>query len=134
MRAMHPIAQVAAAVAAVVHVWFFLMETIWFMRPRVFERFGLASAAEARTVRSFAWNQGFYNLFLAAGVGLGLVLIAGGSIDAGRGIALFACASMIGAGLVLVLHNPAFLRAAVLQAGPPLVAVMAGLFLGPSGG
>jgi putative membrane protein len=120
---MHPIAIAAAAVAAAVHVWFFVLESVWFMRPAVWRRFGLASEADARVVRSFAFNQGFYNLFLAAGVALGLALVAAGEVGAGRAVALFALGSMVAAGIVLFLHNPGFLRAAAVQAGPPLVAV-----------
>ncbi len=131
---MHPIAVVAAGLAALVHAWFFILESVWFMRPAVFARFGLASAEQAAIVRSFAFNQGFYNLFLAVGVGLGLGLVATGSTEAGRAIVLFACGSMVAAGVVLVLHNPRFLRAAAIQVAPALVAVRGGLLLGVGGG
>jgi putative membrane protein len=130
MPGMHPIAIAAAGVAALVHVWFFVLESLWFMRPVVWRRFGLASDADARVVRSFAFNQGFYNLFLAVGVASGLVLVATGDPVAGRAITLFACGSMLAAGIVLVLHNPSFLRAAAIQAVPPLVAVVGILVLG----
>ena len=125
---MHPLAVGAAIVAAVIHVWFFVLESIRFMRPAVWRRFGLGSEAEAAVVRSFAFNQGFYNLFLAIGVGLGLGLAATGDVSSGRAIVLFACGSMIAAGVVLVAHNRAFARAALVQVVPPLLAV-AGIFL-----
>jgi putative membrane protein len=128
MPRMHPIAIAAAVVAALVHAWFFVLESLWFMRPAVWRRFGLTSEADAGVVRSFAYNQGFYNLFLAAGVAIGLVLVATGDPVAGRAITLFACGSMIAAGVVLVLHNPSFLRAAAIQVVPPLAAVLAILF------
>jgi putative membrane protein len=127
---MHPIAIAAAVVAGLVHAWFFVLESLWFMRPTVWRRFGLTSEADAAVVRSFAYNQGFYNLFLAVGVAIGLALVATGDPVAGRAITLFACGSMIAAGVVLVLHNPSFLRAAGIQVVPPLVAVLAILFLG----
>ena len=130
MPPMHPIAIAAAVVAALVHAWFFVLESLWFMRPTVWRRFGLASEADAAVVRSFAYNQGFYNLFLAAGAAIGLVLVAAGDPVAGRAITLFACGSMIAAGVVLVLHNRSFLRAAAVQVGPPLVAVLAIALLG----
>ena len=57
---MHPVAA-AAILAALIHVWF--------MQPRAFTRFGLASADQAAVARSFACNQGFYNLFLGASSG-----------------------------------------------------------------
>ena len=130
MRAMHPIAIAAAVVAALVHIWFFVLESLWFMRPRVWGRFGLASQAEATVVRSFAYNQGFYNLFLAAGVAIGLALIAMGDPVAGRAIVLFACGSMIAAAIVLCMHDRRFLRAAAIQAVPPLVVFAVVVFLG----
>ncbi len=81
-------------------------------------------------MRSWAYNQGFYNLFLAVGVAIGLTLVALSDPVAGRAIVLFACGSMIAAGVVLFLHNPSFLRAAAIQVLPPLVAVIATFFLG----
>ncbi len=124
MRAMHPIAVAGAVVAALIHVWFFAMESLWFMRPSVWRRFGIASEADAGLVRSWAFNQGFYNLFLAVAVAAGLALVATGQPEAGRAIVLSACASMMAAGVVLFLHNPKFLRAAALQVVPALVAVV----------
>ena len=76
---MHPIAIVAALIAMAIHAYFFLLESVWFMRPVVWSRFGLKSVEHAAIVRSFAFNQGFYNLFLAIGVLVGLSLIATGT-------------------------------------------------------
>ena len=126
---MNPLAQVAALVAALIHVYFFLMESLWFMQPRVWARFGIASAEDAGLVRSFAYNQGFYNLFLAVGVAIGLGLVATGAVEAGRAIVLFASGSMMAAGVILYLHNNGFLRAAAIQAFPPLVAIVAAILI-----
>ena len=115
----------AAIVAALVHVWIFVLETLWFERPAVWRRFGIESESDVRVVRSFAFNQGFYNLFLAIGVAIGLGLWLAGSADAGRAIVAFACGSMVAAGAVLVAHNRAFIRAAALQVVPGLVALVA---------
>jgi len=123
--AMHPLAQAAALLAALIHGWFFLMESVWFMRPRVWARFGLATQEQAAIVRSFAWNQGFYNLFLAIGVGVGLGLMARGNTVAGEAVTLFACGSMAAAGIMLFLYNHRFLGAALIQAVPPIVAIIA---------
>ncbi len=124
---MNLLAQLAALIAALIHVYFFLMESVWFRQPRVWARFGVKSAEDAVVVRSFAYNQGFYNLFLAIGVGLGLGLMKTGSVEAGRAIVLFGCGSMVAAGAVLYLHNRGFLRAAAIQAAPPLVALVAAI-------
>lgn len=120
---MHPMAVAAALVAAAIHAYFFILESIWFMRPRVWSRFGLKSSEDASVVRSFAYNQGFYNLFLAIGILAGLWLVAVGEMAPGRAILLFACGSMVAAGTVLVAHNAAFLRAGLIQAAPPAVAI-----------
>jgi putative membrane protein len=115
---------VAALVAAALHAWFFVLESLWFMRPSVFRRFGLASEEQAQVVRSFAYNQGFYNLFLAAGAVGGLLKSLLGDPEAGVPVLLFACGSMVAAGVVLVAHNPKFLRAGLVQAVPPIVTIL----------
>lgn len=127
---MHVLAIAAAGIAALIHVYFFILESLWFMRPAVYRRFGLDSHDEAAVVKSWAYNQGFYNLFLAAGVAFGLALVGAGNVEAGRALTLFACGSMLAAGIVLFLHDRRFLRAAAIQAVPPLIAVLAILFLG----
>jgi putative membrane protein len=126
----HPIAVAAAVLAALIHAWFFVMESVWFMQPAIFRRFGLATETDARAVRSFAFNQGFYNLFLVVGVAIGLALVASGRSDAGRTLVLFACGSMVAAGFVLVLHDARFLRAGMLQVLPPLAAILGVVLLG----
>ncbi|HKG57853.1 MAG TPA: DUF1304 domain-containing protein [Candidatus Limnocylindrales bacterium] len=118
------LAEIAAAVAAVIHVAFFALESVLFARPDVWRRFGLRSAADAAVVRPMAFNQGFYNLFLAVGVALGLLLIVAGNPVAGRAVIVFACASMVAAGAVLVTTDRRFAGAAAIQAVPPLIALV----------
>jgi putative membrane protein len=122
------IGQVVAAIAALIHVWIFVLESLRFERPEVWRRFGLTSQEQASVVRAFAFNQGFYNLFLAIGVGIGLKLMlldgSGDLFQAGRAIAMFACGSMAGAGLVLISTNRSFARAAAIQIVPGAAAVV----------
>jgi putative membrane protein len=126
-----PIIAVAAAVlAGLVHVWFFVLESLWFERPNVAARFGLQTPEQIEAVRPMAFNQGFYNLFLAAGIAGGLLLVATGNAVTGRPIVLFACACMVGAGVVLVASNRRFAVGAALQSVPPLVAIVATFGLG----
>ena len=106
---MHFIAVLAALVAALIHAWFFVLESVQFEQPRVFGRFGIKSAEDAAIVRPMAFNQGFYNLFLALGILAGLGLVATGQVEAGRAVVLFACACMVGAGAVLLATNRRFL-------------------------
>lgn len=119
------LAQIFAALAAVLHVAIFVMESVVWTRPTVWKRFGVASQADADTVRPMAFNQGFYNLFLALGIVGGLIV--GGS--AGHAVVIFACLSIVGAAVVLATGGRTYFRAAVTQGVTPLVAlVIAALF------
>ena len=116
--------QAFALLAAALHVLIFCMESVWFLRPGVHRRFGAATPADAEARRLFAFNQGFYNLFLAIGVFAGLVLLhSGGDVTVARTLVLFNCACMAGAGFVLFLSGGRRMaRAAVMQAIFPLLA------------
>jgi putative membrane protein len=123
------IAQVAALLAAAIHVWFFVLESIVFARPTVAARFGLKTPEQIAMVRPMAFNQGFYNLFLAVGIVAGIAQIAAGATVAGRSIVLFACLCMVWAGIVLLVTSPRLRQAALVQLGPPLVAIVAAFAL-----
>ena len=122
-------ALVFAGLAAVIHVYIFVLESLRFDQPSTWSVFGVKGAEEAAVMRPWAYNQGFYNLFLAAGIVVGLVLVGMAEVAGGRAIILFACACMVGAGIVLVATSRRFLTAAALQAGPPLLAIVAALLL-----
>jgi len=128
---MPAIAQGFAIVAAVVHVLFFIMESVLFTRPDVYRRFGLTSSEDAETVRPMAYNQGFYNLALALGISVGLVMVqgAGDTRVAGMAIVTFACACIVLAAAVLISTGRRFLTAALIQGTPPLlVLILTALF------
>ena len=55
---------ILAAIAAFIHVLFFPMESLFWMKPAVRKIFR-RTEAEAETTRLMALNQGYYNLFLA---------------------------------------------------------------------
>lgn len=116
--------QVAAFLAAALHVLIFGLESLWFMQPRVHRRFGAATPADAAAVRLFAFNQGFYNLFLALGVLAGLVLQRLGRHPiAAETLVLFGCACMLAAAAVLAASaGRRMWRAAALQGLFPLLA------------
>ncbi|RKG97147.1 DUF1304 domain-containing protein [Corallococcus sp. CA053C] len=120
---MSPLAQVFAVIAALIHVLFFVMESILFTRPKVWKRFGLKSQAEADVMKSMALNQGFYNLFLAVGVFVGVALVHTTAVTSGVTAVLFGCGCMLAAALVLVSNNRRFLRASIMQGALPLLAI-----------
>jgi putative membrane protein len=120
------VALVAAGLAAGIHVLIFVLESILFARPAVWRRFGVRSQDDADTIRMWALNQGFYNLFLASGVVAGLIAVGLGHRSVGVALVALATASMAAAGVVLLATGgPRFLRAAAMQAVPPLVALAA---------
>ena len=89
------LAAVFVALAAMMHVYIFLMERVWWTRPATWKRFGVASQADAHTTRPMAYNQGFYNLFLGLGALIGLVIFFANQPQAGQALALFTTAAMV---------------------------------------
>ncbi|MFV0320579.1 MAG: DUF1304 domain-containing protein [Microbacterium sp.] len=127
------IATVCAALAALLHVYIFVMESVQWTQPRIYRRFGVATQEQAEITRPLAYNQGFYNLFLALGTVIGLVLLWGGpdgqAVDAaGRALTLFALGCMVAAALVLLTTGAKYLRAALIQGTLPLIGFVLLLF------
>jgi putative membrane protein len=123
---------VFAFLAAALHVYIFTMESLTWTTPATWKRFGVASQADAETTKPLAYNQGFYNLFLAVGafIGIGCVAFAAvGSSQSAVGWTLVfsCCGSMLLASLVLALSGRKYLRAAATQGLTPLLAVVLGL-------
>jgi len=124
---MIPASLVFALIAALLHVYIFTMESVTWTRPATWKRFGLASQADAETTRPLAYNQGFYNLFLALGalIGIGAVLL--GQPLVGWTLIFASCGSMLLAAAVLALTGRKYLRAAATQGTTPALAVVLGL-------
>lgn len=118
------IAVVAAALAGLVHVYVFVLESVLWTSERARTIFG-TSAADAETTRPLALNQGFYNLFLAVEVLLGAALLLAGSTTVGAVLVLTGAGSMVLAGVVLLATSRDKVRPALVQAVPPAVAVTA---------
>lgn len=112
--------------AALLHVYIFTMESVTWTRPATWRRFGVTSQADADTTRALAYNQGFYNLFLAAGALAGTAAIALGQPIIGWTLVLSSCGSMLLAAMVLALSGRKYLRAAATQGAAPLLAVVLG--------
>ncbi|AMB38977.1 MULTISPECIES: DUF1304 domain-containing protein [Paenarthrobacter] len=116
-----------ALVAALLHVYIFTMESITWTKPATWKRFSITSQADAVTTKPLAYNQGFYNLFLAVGALAGIVAIWAGAPQVGWTLVFSSCGSMLLAALVLAASGRKYLRAAVLQGTTPLLAVVLGI-------
>ncbi|WP_426310698.1 DUF1304 domain-containing protein [Cellulosimicrobium sp. E-16] len=112
-----------AGVAAAIHVYIFVMESLTWTSARTRATFG-TSREEAEATKELAFNQGFYNLFLAVLVVLGIVLYAADREDVGLTLVVAGAGSMVAAGLVLILSSPSKARAALVQLVPPLLGVV----------
>ncbi|WP_062069176.1 DUF1304 domain-containing protein [Demequina sediminicola] len=118
------VALVLAGAAALLHVYIFWMESFAWMRPATRRVFGIASEADARATRDMAYNQGFYNLFLAVITGVGIGFAASGSEAVGAALIFAGAGSMVAAAIVLITSGPAYRSAAIKQATLPLLAVV----------
>ncbi|WP_131106226.1 DUF1304 domain-containing protein [Ornithinimicrobium sufpigmenti] len=115
---------ILAALAAVLHVYLFYLESVaWTSREarRIFR----TTPQEAQQLRLLAFNQGFYNLFLAVLVALGAVSYAVGSTTVGLTLLLAGTGCMLAAAVVLALSSAVHRRAALQQGALPLLAVLA---------
>lgn len=113
---------VFAALAALLHVYIFVMESLTWTSPRTRATFG-TTPEEAETTKLLAFNQGFYNLFLAVVSVIGIIAVALGHTAVGAALIFAGVGSMLAAAVVLLASSPDKARAAVTQGAFPLVAV-----------
>jgi putative membrane protein len=111
-----------AGVAAALHVYIFVLESLQWTAPRTRATFG-TSQEEALATKELAFNQGFYNLFLAIVTAIGIVAIAIDDVPVGAALVFAGAGSMLAAALVLLVSSPDKARAAVTQGTTPLIAV-----------
>lgn len=112
-----------AGLAALVHVYIFVLESLRWTDPSTRKTFG-TSESEALATKELAFNQGFYNLFLALLAAVGIVAAATGHHEVGAALVLAGCGSMLLAGLVLLFSSPTKAKAALVQLAFPLIAVV----------
>ena len=112
-----------AALAALLHVYIFVMESLTWTSPRTRATFG-TTQEEAETTKLLAFNQGFYNLFLAIVTAIGIVAICLGHTAVGAALIFVGVGSMLAAAAVLLASSPDKARAAITQGAFPVVAVV----------
>lgn len=111
-----------AGLAALLHVYIFVLESFAWTTPRTRAVFG-TTAEEAQTTKMLAFNQGFYNLFLAIVTAVGITMVVLGHRSVGAALVFAGVGSMLAAALVLLASSPDKARAAVTQGLFPLIAV-----------
>jgi putative membrane protein len=114
---------VFAGLAALLHVYIFVMESLTWTSARTRAAFG-TTEEEAETTKLLAFNQGFYNLFLAIVTVVGLVIGGFGYYDAAFSLIFAGAGSMLAAAVVLFVSARDKARAAVMQGTFPLIAIV----------
>ena len=116
-------ALIFAGLAALLHVYIWVMESFLWTAPRTRAAFG-TTAEEAETTKLLAYNQGFYNLFLAIVTIVGIVIGGFGHYNAACALIFAGTGSMLAAAVVLLASSPDKARAAVMQGTFPLLAIV----------
>ena len=111
------------ALAAALHVYIFVMESLTWTSARTRATFG-TTEEEAQTTKLLAFNQGFDNLFLAIVTTIGIIAVALGHTAVGASLVFAGAGSMVAAAVVLLLSSPDKARAAITQGTLPLIAVV----------
>ena len=114
---------VFAILAALLHVYIFVMESLTWTSARTRATFG-TTPETAETTKELAFNQGFYNLFLAIVTAVGMVAVFTGHRAVGAALVFAGVGSMLAAAAVLLVSSPDKARAAVTQGTFPLIAIV----------
>jgi putative membrane protein len=112
-----------AGLAALLHVYIWVMESLTWTSARTRATFGI-SEEEAVATKELAFNQGFYNLFLAIVSGIGAVAVFTGATAVGAALVFAGVGSMLAAAVVLLVSSPDKARAAITQGTLPLIAIV----------
>ena len=113
---------VLAALAALVHVYIFVLESVRWEDPATRRVFGTTEELAALT-QPLAYNQGFYNLFLAIVTAVGVALV-GSHREAAVALLCAGTGSMLAAALVLITSDRSKARAAVVQGLFPALSLL----------
>ncbi len=114
---------IVAALAALLHVYIFVMESITWTSARTRAVFG-TTKDEAETTRLLAFNQGFYNLFLAVVTVIGVAVVCSSATAVGAALVFAGLGSMLAAAVVLLASAPDKARSAVIQGFLPLIGIV----------
>ena len=96
---------VLAIAAALIHVLIFKMESISWTSEKTLTTFNM-SPQQAANTKEMAFNQGFYNLFLAIEILLGAIIYYTASHAVGLSLMFFGTGSMLAAATLLFITSP----------------------------
>lgn len=116
-------ALVFAGLAAILHIYIFVLESVSWTADSTRRSFG-TTMEQATATKEMAFNQGFYNLFLAIIAIIGIFVSAAGHHGVAVALVLSSTGSMLAAGLVLLASSPAKAKSALMQLAFPLVTVV----------
>jgi len=105
-----------------VHVYIFVLESVRWEDPATRRVFGTTEEIAALT-QPLAYNQGFYNLFLAIVTAAGVALV-GSHREAAVALLCAGTGSMLAAALVLITSDRSKARAAVVQGLFPALSLL----------
>jgi putative membrane protein len=122
-----------ALVAAAVHLLAFAWETLLFRRPGVHDGVFAIPTADVPPVRLWAFNVGFYNLFIACGLVGGVIVWMNGNEAVARALIIYLCIFAFLAGIALFASDRLAMSrprgkgvgGALAQGVPPLIALVA---------
>lgn len=109
----------ASILIALIHVYIFSMESLLWGTEKVNKTFRV-KPENIEILRLWAFNQGFYNLFLSLGIFVGAGFIYFGKSLEGRILIDFAVASVFFAGLVLA-YSTGQVKSSLIQSGPAVI-------------
>lgn len=113
---------IVAILAAALHIFIFYIESIAWTTKGI-TVFGL-TPQQAEQTKEMAFNQGFYNLFLAIVAIIGAVFYFSGATSVGIALMFAGVGSMLAAACVLLLSSAEKRSAAIKQGVLPLIAVL----------
>ena len=116
-------ASIFAMLAGLLHVYIFVMESFLWTSRSTRETFSMG-ADEAEQTKEMAFNQGFYNLFLAIEILLGAIIYYTASHAVGLSLMFFGTGSMLAAAALLFITSPDKRPAALKQGTTPLLAII----------
>ncbi len=117
---------ILALFAALMHVVFFVFESLLWTTPTV-RKISRQSEADAQTTLMLALNQGYYNLFLAIATIAGVVFMYRVDVPIAVSVAVLTVSlgSMVGASLVLLFSaGKKMIRGVLLQGLAPLICLV----------